>query len=250
MSQIYDPAGGKFPLTNGSLFVHLMNPSGGTTSSSESRTTIEGIIVALLLFTIPCMYWFFYIKEKPIIDAHPEWVFRPTIAIISSVTRHHRCRKEWLSPPCCPLLWADQRSLWWRLPPITNLMNDPYRVTKSLYMPLCQRRSALRATLLTAALKRSWKMTKDRLQRAPEMISNSTTSALLDRLSFRRKLRRVPILSALLDWKIWNRDPGSLDPPPTGFSATVWMWSAPRGRRKTRPCPRPWVKVVTASSLA
>lgn len=59
MSQIYDPAGGKFPLTNGSLFVHLMNPSGGTTSSSESRTTTEGIIVALV-FTIPwyILYWF------------------------------------------------------------------------------------------------------------------------------------------------------------------------------------------------
>lgn len=62
MSQIYDPAGGKFPLTNGSLFVHLMNPSGGTTSSSESRTTIEGIIVALVSFYDPyCMYWFFSI---------------------------------------------------------------------------------------------------------------------------------------------------------------------------------------------
>lgn len=95
MSQIYDPAGGKFPLTNGSLFVHLMNPSGGTTSSSESRTTIEGIIVALLFFFYDPLYVLvFYIKEKPIIDAHPEWVFRPTIAIISSVTRHHRCRKE------------------------------------------------------------------------------------------------------------------------------------------------------------
>ena len=78
-------ANGKFPLTNGSLFVHLMNPpASSTTSSSASttdakgETTIYGFPLSLYDPTsIP------HRLQGPI-GVRPWWASRPTTAISSS----------------------------------------------------------------------------------------------------------------------------------------------------------------------
>jgi hypothetical protein len=45
MSQIYsqEPTEAKFPLTNGSLFVHLMNPSSGDGKRGTSSTLVGAL---------------------------------------------------------------------------------------------------------------------------------------------------------------------------------------------------------------
>jgi hypothetical protein len=57
MSQIYsqEPTEAKFPLTNGSLFVHLMNPSSGDGKRGTSST---------LVGALNCSPYFLYVANN------------------------------------------------------------------------------------------------------------------------------------------------------------------------------------------